>query len=123
MRDDFLYGLRSLRATPGPICAAVLTLALAIGINAAMVGLIDRALYSPPEHVSDPERLVSLAFVRGEGDRSVRMATTSYVTYATVRDGVSALSGASAFQRTRSTVALDGEQISVDAMLVSGSYF
>jgi predicted permease len=123
MGDDFLYGLRSLRGTPGPIFAAVLTLALAIGINAAMVGLIDRALFSPPAHVSDPDRLVSLAFVRGEGDRRVRMSTTSYVTYAAVRDGVGALSGASAFQRTQATVAREGDQIAVDAMLVSGSYF
>ena len=36
--------IRSLKSTPAPVAAAVLTLALAIGTNAGMVGLIGRAL-------------------------------------------------------------------------------
>jgi hypothetical protein len=43
MRDDLLHTLRAVRSHPAPLLGAVLTLALAIGINAAMVGLVARA--------------------------------------------------------------------------------
>ena len=123
MRDDLLHTLRSLRSRPGPTGAAVLTLALAIGINAAMIGLVGRAFLSPPEQIRDPRRLVTLEFERGEGDSRARMSTTSYVTYTTIRDHVPAFAGTAAWQRTASTIVLDGDQIQADAMVVSGTYF
>ena len=115
--------LRSLRTGPGPLAGAVLTLALAIGLNAAMIGLVGRAFLSPPEHITDPDRVVSLAFERGDGDSRVRMTTTSYVTYAAIRDHVPAFATAAAWQRSVATIALDGDQIQADTMLVSGTYF
>ena len=51
MRDDVLYTFRSVRSRPALVVAAMLTLALAIGINAAMVGLVGRALLGAPEHL------------------------------------------------------------------------
>ena len=88
-----------------------------------MVGLIDRALLSPPEQVDDPGRVVNLAFERGDGDERVRMATTSYVTYAAIRDGVPGFAGAAAWQRSSTTASIEGEQLRADVMLVSGNYF
>ena len=90
---EFRSAIRALKSTPGPVAAAILTLALAIGMNAGMVGLVDRALLSPPEQVADPDRVVTLAFERGEGDERARMMTTSYVTYAAVRDQRAGLLG------------------------------
>lgn len=119
MRDAF----RSLRSAPGPAIAAVLTLALAIGTNAGMVGLVDRALLSPPAHVHDPGHLVSVAFERGEGDARARMTTTSYVTYRALRDNVSGFAGVAAWQPTSTTVTVDGDQVHADGVLVSGNYF
>ena len=119
MRDAVLYTIRSVTHRPGLVCAAVLTLALAIGINAAMVGLMQRALLSPPDHLVDPQRLVTLQFERGES----RMSTTSYVNYVALRDHVAAFTSVAAWQRSASTVLLDGDQIQADAMIVSGTYF
>jgi putative ABC transport system permease protein len=116
---EFRFAIRALRSTPGPVAAAIATLALAIGMNAGMVGLIDRALLSPPPGISDPARLVTFAFERGDA----RMTTTSYVTYAAIRDHVGALSGAAAWQRSSTSASIDGEQVRIDAMLVSGNYF
>lgn len=115
--------IRALNSTPVPVGAAILTLALAIGINVGMVGLVDRALLSPPEQVTDPDRVVTLAFERGEGDERVRMSTTSYVTYASIRDHVPGFAAAAAWQRSSTTATVEGEQIRVDAMIVSGTYF
>jgi putative ABC transport system permease protein len=115
MRD----ALRSLTSTPGPAVAAVLTLALAIGMNAGMVGLVDRALLGPPRQVRDPSRVVSLAIERGE----VRMSSTSYVTYKEARDNVTSFAAVAAWQPTSTTITVNGEQIRADAMLVSGNYF
>jgi predicted permease len=123
MSNEVVSAIRALKSTPGPVAAAILTLALAIGINAGMVGLIDRALLSPPEQVDDPGRVVNLAFERGEGDERVQMATTSYVTYASIRDEVPGFSGAAAWQRNSTTASIDGEQLRADVMLVSGNYF
>jgi len=123
MRHEVVSAIRALRSTPGPVAAAILTLALAIGINAGMVGLVDRALLSPPEQIDGPDRVVNLAFERGQGDERVRMATTSYVTYAAIRDGVPGFSGAAAWQRDATTANIDGEQLRADVMLVSGNYF
>jgi predicted permease len=120
---ELRFAIRALKSTPVPVGAAVLTLALAIGINAGMIGLVDRALLSPPEQVTDPDRVVTLAFERGEGDERVRMSTTSYVTYASIRDHVPGFAGAAAWQRSSTTATIEGEQVRADAMIVSGTYF
>ena len=118
-----ISALRSLRTTPGPVLAAVLTLALAAGVNLAMFSLIDRALLSAPPGVAGADRLFTLGF-QPPGDRAAagRMTTTSYGMFIEIRDGVASLSAA-AFQRMATTVMLDGEQRRVNAMLVSGEYF
>jgi putative ABC transport system permease protein len=119
MRDAF----RSLSATPGPAIAAVLTLAVSIGMNAGMVGLVDRALLSPPPQVVDPARVVSLSFEHGTGERRVAMASTSYVTYRDLRDQVPGFAAVAAWQPSSTSITIEGEQLHADGMLVSGNYF
>jgi hypothetical protein len=68
LRDHVVDMGRSLRSRPGALCAAGLTLTLAIGVNAAMVGLVGRAFLSRPEQIADPDRLVTLGFERGDGE-------------------------------------------------------
>ncbi|HJU42362.1 MAG TPA: ABC transporter permease [Vicinamibacterales bacterium] len=120
---SLITALRSLRTTPGPVLAAILTLALAAGVNLAMFGLIDRALLSAPAGVGDADRLFTLGFQPpGDPASAGRMTTTSYGMFTDIRDGVPSLLAA-AFQRMATTVMLDGEQRRVNAMLVSGEYF
>ena len=45
---------------------SITLLGLGIGINAAMISLIDSLLLRPPLHVRDPDRVVRLQIVREE---------------------------------------------------------
>ncbi|HEX6943520.1 MAG TPA: permease prefix domain 1-containing protein, partial [Gemmatimonadaceae bacterium] len=56
--QDVRYALRGLRREPAFTGFAVITLALGIGANAAMYGVVDRLLLRGPDHVREPDRLV-----------------------------------------------------------------
>ncbi|HEX6314838.1 MAG TPA: ABC transporter permease [Gemmatimonadaceae bacterium] len=55
IKQDLRYALRGLRSRPGFAAAVVVTLALGIGANAAMFGIVDRLLFRPPPMLKDPE--------------------------------------------------------------------
>src|SRR5687767_13866134 len=49
--------VRGIWKTPGVSAAIVITLALGIGANAMMFGVIDRLLLSPPQHIVDADQV------------------------------------------------------------------
>ena len=86
---DRTHAGRGFRRTPAVPLAIVLTTALAVGINLAMVGLIDRALLSPPAHVVDPERVFTVAFeTAGPAGEKGLVATTSFPSFEAIRTAV-----------------------------------
>ena len=53
--QDVRSAVRALRRNPGYACAVVLILALGIGLNAAMYGLLSRLFLEAPPHIEDPD--------------------------------------------------------------------
>jgi predicted permease len=82
VRQDVRYALRGLRREPAFTGFAIATLALGIGANAAMFGVVDRLLVRGPDHVKDPDRLVRFtATVTRQTTGEVTDAGMGYVVY------------------------------------------
>src|SRR5512132_2380460 len=100
--DTLRLAFRSLRRTPGFFAAAVLVLAIGIGANATMFGVVDRLLLRPPPHVVDPDRVVRVYVhqqLPGIGDFNT--ATVSFPDYTDLRDRDRDFSAVAAFGDTR----------------------
>ena len=65
--QDLRYALRQLRKSPGFTAVAVLTLALAIGVNTATFGLVDSAI-SHALPFREPKRLVNIWTTDSSGE-------------------------------------------------------
>src|SRR6185312_13542744 len=84
--SDIALGLRHFRREPAWCAAVVATLALGIGVNAAMFGVADRLLLSGPEHVHDAAQLRRLQLTRQRPGREVqRDGTFPYAAYLALR--------------------------------------
>jgi len=125
--QDLAYAARSLRSRPGFGAVVVLVLALGIGANVTMFGVVDRLLLRAPAHVSDPQRVVSIAMGRRVDGNERQQRVLSYPVY---RDMVSASAAfaqvaayapnAMAFGRGRDAHELRGMRVSVSYFATLG---
>jgi predicted permease len=119
LRQDVRYAWRGLRRNPGFALVAVLTLALGIGANTAIFGVVNAVmLRSLPVH--RPEQLVQVTL----GDR--RNDELSNPLFEALRDraaGRDVFSGLFAFAPRRFDLARGGETRPVDGTWTSGSFF
>jgi predicted permease len=124
---DGRYSLRQIRRSPGFAATATITLALGIGANATMFGVIDRLLLQPPTGVSDPATVVSAAVARtftGAGQAAVRdtQVALSYPLYQDlVRSG--AFERVAAYRSRTLTLGNGLNARLVNGMATTASYF
>ena len=120
---DLVSSVRSLRAAPGIPIAVILTTALAVGMNLAMVGLIDRALLSPPSHVVDPDRVFTVGFeiTGSSGDKGLT-GVASFPMFEAIQTGVPDVTSA-AWHSFGTTITVDDQRLTVEAMAVTSGYF
>ncbi len=110
LRQDVRYAWRSVVRAPGLAAVVIGVIAVGVGANAAMYGVIDRLLLHGPEHVRQPDRLVRMdvtSSVPGEGT-----STSSYLWYAAytaLRDGSRALQQVGAYAEGVDRVVGSGE--------------
>jgi predicted permease len=127
---DVKYGIRGLGRNPGFAIVAVLTLALAIGLNTTIFSLLDQALMRALP-VANPEQLVVLSFAGNHtghtssngGDDLGHDHEFSYPMYKDLRDKNTVFSGLIAAAPTGVGVTWNNHAESVGAELVSGNYF
>ena len=127
---DLRFGLRGLWRNPGFTAMAVLTLGLAIGVNATIFSLFDQALMQALP-VRSPNELVVLNFAGSRsghlhsegGDTPGHQHEFSYPMYKDLRDRNTVLSGLIAEAPDTLGVTWNNHAESVQAELVSGNYF
>jgi putative ABC transport system permease protein len=122
--QDLRYGLRKLRTAPGFTLVAVTTLALGIGANTLMFGIVDALLFRPPAEVADPARLMRVELeLQVPGQPPGLSSVLSYPDFVNVRDRARGLSRTAAFARTTLDVGRGDQARSEPVVLASGEYF
>ena len=117
---DLRHAWRALLARPGFCLVVILTLALAIGANAAMFSVLQAVLFNPPPF-RDPDRLLVL----GERSASIDTEFVSPITYDDWKRRNDAFEDLAAF-RYWETVNLEdatGEPESINLVTASANFF
>ena len=104
------YSLRTLRRNPALVVTVLVTLGLGVGANTAVFRLLVELQWWEPEHVTDPNRVVSVGPSR------------NYTEYRTLRDEARTLDVA-AYSRTSHRIAGGTDLAEVRVECVTGSYF
>ncbi len=114
--QDVRYSLRVLRKSPGFTITAVLTLALAIGANAVVFGILN-ALILRPLNLPQPQSLYGIERV-GE-----QLPVQSYPDYLDLRDRNRSFDSLAAYRITEAALDLGETPSRAFGFLVSGNYF
>jgi putative ABC transport system permease protein len=125
--QDLRYALRQFGRTPGFTAAAVLTLALGIGANAAIFSLVDQVLLKRLP-VDEPERLVMLKFTGSDTGHTSSYGGDgqqyfSYPMYRDLRDQNRVFSGMLTMFPTQVGIQWRNTPSLANSELVSGNYF
>jgi predicted permease len=116
--QDFRYGIRQLRRSPGFTIVAILTLALGIGANTTIFSVIDAVLLRKLP-VRNPQELVQLATVGPYG-----VGSFSYPGFRRFRDENHVCSDMAAVGwLNHLDASIDGQAETVEGRIVSGNFF
>jgi predicted permease len=122
--QDLSYVFRGIRRSPGSAPAGAPTLALGIGANATMFGVVDHLLLSPPAHVVDADQVVRINLNRispftGEPATMAAMTWTDYQAY----EGVGGFESVAAFGDDPLILGRGEEAVRVNGLYCTASFF
>ncbi|MBA2743277.1 MAG: ABC transporter permease [Chthoniobacterales bacterium] len=118
MIADLRFALRMLVKTPGFSVVAFLAIALGIGVNTTIFGVVNSLLLRPLP-VANPERLVQMY----TSDARIGRQPNSYLNFVDYRTQNNVFSGLVAYQFTPMGLTIGGETTNIFALMVSGNYF
>jgi len=116
LREDIRFSFRMMRKSPGVTAIAVVTVALAIGANAVVFGVLN-ALILRPLDVPHPESLYTIEHWR---DKSLAL---SYPDYLDLRDHNRSFDGLAAYNGTQAGLDTGGNPARAFVDEVTGNYF
>jgi predicted permease len=114
---SLVYAFRRLRSRPGFLAIAILTLSLAIGVNAAIFTFVNGLLVRPLP-VAEPSRLATLAFNKAGMDQGM-----SFPNYLDIRDRNQVFSSIAAVRVMPMALSLTNRSDRIWGYLVTGNYF
>src|SRR5450432_2866643 len=120
LRQDFYYAVRQLRKSPGFCLLVVLTVALGIGANTAVFGILNGFLRPLP--VKDPQQIVVLA-ARTKGDETGFLYRFSYAALQDFRRRTDRFSDLFAFNTIIAGLTADGKTTQFLNQAVTGNCF
>ena len=117
LRADLRLALRTLRHNPGFAASAILSLALGIGANTGLVGLVDAVMLRLLP-VQDPARLVFVytAGTRGRGG-------PPYPFFELIRDHATSFEAVSAFSPSNMEIVIDASREQARGVWVSSDFY
>ncbi len=118
LRANLRLTFRMLGKNPGFAAIAILSLALGIGANTAIFGLVDAVMLRMLP-VREPERLVLIQTVGTEG----RNGFPPYPFFEAVRDKATSFESVAAFSATAMELIIDDGRESARGIFVSGNFY
>jgi len=120
LKQDFRYGVRTLRKSRGFTAVAIVTLALAIGANTAIFSVVYPALLRPLPY-RQPERLVTLGENRRQSDCC--SFTSSYPDYLDWKRAAKSFESLAGFSSDGFTLTGTGDPKMVFGAMVTPNFF
>ncbi|HEX2167403.1 MAG TPA: ABC transporter permease, partial [Longimicrobiales bacterium] len=96
--QDFRYSARALTRERLPAIVIVLTLALGLGANTIMFGIVDHLLLRGPAHVAAADQVRRVYVTQEQFSGYGTSETTGYITYTLLRDNTSSFAGVAAYR-------------------------
>lgn len=125
LRQDLHYAARQLRRAPAFAALVIATLAIGIGANATMVGVIDRLLFRPPPEISDPGQLTRLVSTHvSETGEKTAGASVDYPLYLDYQRNIAGLSDVAGYTRPYSLPLVSNDpSAEAKVSLVTANFF
>src|SRR5881296_3760637 len=120
MIRDFQFAFRQLLKAPGFTTAAVIVLALGIGVNTAVFSLVNTLFFAPPAYAK-PHEVVQL-FSQDKKDPK-KFRGFSYPTYLDIREQNTVFSDAMSFNLSLIGIGQKGDTRRAFAAIVTSNYF
>jgi putative ABC transport system permease protein len=123
MITDLRYALRALRHRPLTSLVAVLCLAIGIGANTALFGVLDALLLRPPAGVSEPAELMRIS--TGDAAAATRGAGSSatWPAYEEARDRLAGVAEVAAYAPRMLTLTGREGGEPLQSVIATGNYF
>ena len=120
---DIAYAMRGVRRKPGFAVAVATTLALGIGANAAMFGIIDRLLFRPPARIRDAESAHRVYLTQTYRGNARTIGVMQYARFTDLATGTRSFDDVAAFSSRSLAIGVGEAAREMRVAAVSASFF